>query len=206
MACGWGDCTGELLARSNATVVAIDRDCGALSELNCGEIGGQSHRLQRLQARAEQLPIADAWADLIFVQCGFLWFDAPELVAQEAYRVLCGGGVIAAIEPDYGGLIEHPAEIELKQLWLSAMRRAGGEPLIGRRLPGLLGEMGFDVHVYLLDRLKPSQLLRFDILAELPLSAAESEQFGRTRSAADQLKHQTFVHLPFSLVLGEKPR
>ena len=58
-------------------------------------------------APAERLPFADGAFDLVFCQFALLWLDAAAAVG-EVRRVLSPGGVLAAIEPDYGGMIEHP--------------------------------------------------------------------------------------------------
>ena len=77
--------------------------------------------------RAEQLPLADGTFDLVFCQFALVWLDGPA-VAREVFRVLQPGGVLAAIEPDYGGMIEHPPEIATRDLWMAALAAPGPNP------------------------------------------------------------------------------
>ncbi len=57
---------------------------------------------------------------------------------KEIYRVLQPKGMLVAIEPDYGGMIEYPPEIATGDLWIAALSRAGADPCIGRKLPSIL--------------------------------------------------------------------
>ncbi len=194
---GWGTVSEELQRRSGGSVVAVDRDIRSLSDLPA--------HIERVAASAEQLPMPDESFDLVFAQFTFLWINDPRRAAAEAYRVLEQGGALAAIEPDYGGLMEFPPEIELKDTWLAALRRAGADPLIGRKLPDLFSRAGLRLEVRFLDRLDPPDLLRFELLEELPLTDEERERVSRVRAASQALGTRPVAHLPCWLVLGEKP-
>jgi SAM-dependent methyltransferase len=158
----------------------------------------------RLCADATRLPLADESFDLLFSQFALLWLDARAAV-REIHRILQPGGMLVAVEPDYGGLIEHPAEIATRDIWLAAMERAGADPCIGRKLPGLLVAAGFEVRVDLLDRLVAPSAARFDLLEDLPLTAAEREilrQIRRTDAACQD--HARVAHLPIFAVTATK--
>jgi SAM-dependent methyltransferase len=201
LACGHGSVTGELTRRCGGNVVAVDCRKNILT--------GQSARFAGatvLCGDAEHLPLANDTFDLVFCQFALMWMDAPAVV-REIRRVLTPGGVLAAIEPDFGGLIEHPPEIATRDLWLAALGRAGADPNIGRKLPALLGGAGFHVSVDLLDRLMPPSPLRFDLLAGLPLNDEEKALLQSIRRCDALLgdASQT-VHLPMFLILAEIPR
>lgn len=155
--------------------------------------------------KAEQLPLADGQFDLVFCQFALLWLDVPAAV-REIRRVLAPGGVLVAIEPDYGGLVEHPPEIATRDLWLAALSRAGAQPCVGRKLPGILAAAGFDVHVDLLDRLLPPSALRFDLLGGLPLTDEEKARLRRAERFDALLDDSSrVVHLPMFLIRAEVP-
>ena len=117
---------------------------------------------------------------------------------------LAPGGVLAAIEPVFGGLIEHPPEIATRDLWLAGLERAGADPCIGRKLPGILAAAGFRVRVDLLERLMPPSPLRFDLLDGLPLDEAERAALARAEKADALLDDSSpVVHLPMFLILAE---
>lgn len=199
LGCGFGSVSGELVRRSGGPVLGVDRRRQALSADPAAFSGAH-----RVAADARQLPFADGSVELVFCQFALLWLDAPRVV-PEIHRVLSPGGVLAAIEPDYGGLIEHPAEIATGRLWLSALERAGADPLVGRKLPGYLASAGFSARVDLLDRLEPPSSERFDFLRGLPLDEREQAAL-RQIEAADQSCREPdkVVHLPVFLVTATK--
>ena len=198
LACGRGAVTDELVHRGAGSVVALDCSQNALAEVASRCATGAVVR-----GNAEQLPLADGAFDLVFCQFALLWLDAPA-VTQEIRRVLMPDGVLVAIEPDYGGLIEHPPEIATRDLWLAGLSRAGADPCMGRKLPGILAAAGFDVHVDLLDHLVPPSRLRFDMLGELPLNDEESRRLQQVVRADVLLPNASrVVHLPIFLILAE---
>lgn len=211
---GHGAVTGELVrhfsgvrssgapidGHSSALVLALDRSLRSLCESQF--FGGAS----RLNADAARLPIQSATFDLVFCQCSLLWIDPLERCLDEIGRILRPGGALLALEPDYGGMIEHPAESVSRHLWLSALSRAGAEPRVGRRLPGLLEDRGFAVRVDLFDRLYPPDPARFDFLRDLPLTAEEAAELARVEaSARSSAGWQQIALLPFFLITAEKP-
>jgi SAM-dependent methyltransferase len=199
LGCGRGTVSGELSRRSGGLVVAADRLFDALRD-DVAPFG----RAARIAADAARLPLADESFDLVFCQMTLLWMDAAG-AAAEAFRVLRPGGALVALEPDFGGLIEHPAELAARELWLAALGRTGADPLVGRKLPGLLRAAGFHVRVDLFDRLEPPAARRFELLGGLPLLPEESERLARLKAAdAATPEAEKVVHLPVFLVTAEK--
>jgi len=198
LACGYGAVVGELVRRGGGRVVALDRSRRALSEAPEAFQGAV-----RIQADATQLPFRDGSFDLVFCQFAFLWLDGYA-TAREISRVLRPGGVLVALEPDFGGLIEHPSEIASREVWLRAITRAGGDPEIGRKLPGILSAIGLAVRVDLLDRLEPPSPDRFALLGELPLEPEEVDALKRIE-AASRSTPGGVAHLPVFLITATRP-
>ena len=194
LACGYGTATAELVRRCGGRVVALDRNQQALNK-SPQELEGAG----RVCGDAQRLPFRNAVFDLVFCQFALLWLDAPAAV-REARRVLRSGGALVAIEPDYGGLIEHPPQIAARELWLRAIARSGGDPRIGRKLPGVLRAAGFEVHVDLLDRLEPPSPARWEFLRGLPLESQEICALQQLESADSLASGDTVVHLPIFLI------
>lgn len=185
---GYGAVTGELVRRGGGMVAALDRELDALRQITTGHCAGGD---------ALRLPFAKASFDLVFCQCVLLWVEDITAVVAEIHRTLQPGGVLVALEPDYGGLIEYPPEIATRDLWLAALRRAGAEPLIGRILPGLLAQQGFQVQTRLLDELTPPSPTRFEFLRALPLTENETAVLHHLEQLPTLPQ---VVHLPFMLV------
>jgi len=199
LACGPGAVTGELVRRASGRVVAVDRDRRALARPQ-----DAFQQATPVCASATRLPLADRSFDLVFCQFAMLWLDAAGAV-EEVRRVLQPGGVLVALEPDYGGMIEAPPEIATQELWLSALARAGADPHIGRKLPGLLTAAGFAVRVDLLDRLTPPSPARFDYLRCLPLSDQERQTLEKIETADRACRDgHRVVHLPVFLLTATR--
>jgi SAM-dependent methyltransferase len=197
LACGSGAVTGELLRRCGGRVVALDRDLAALRQCAAGSTTAC--------ADAARLPFAECSFDLVFCQFALMWMDAAT-VLREIRRVLAPGGALIALEPDYGGMIEHPPQLATRELWLAALRRAGADPQIGRKLPGLLASAGFQYQIDMLDRLSSPSPLRFECLRGLPLSAEEEESLRRIEAAEAACAEAARVaHLPMFLVTACDP-
>lgn len=194
---GYGATTPELVRRSGGPVVALDRALAALRGCDASAV--------RVAGDAARLPFRAGAFDLVFTQFTLLWTPPAPAVAEIA-RVLAPGGALVALEPDYGGLIEYPAEVVTREVWLAALARAGAEPLIGRKLPGLLSARGFAVHVSLLDTLFPAHPARLDFLRDLPLTPDEAARLARIPHAADAPEWQQVAHLPLFLILATKNR
>jgi SAM-dependent methyltransferase len=199
LACGFGAVTDELLRRSGGEVVALDCRQNVLA-VDPKPFAGAG----RVCGDALRLPFADGAFDLVFCQFTFLWINACSAV-KEIHRVLQPNGVLVAIEPDYGGMIEFPAEIAAREIWIAALTRAGADPLVGRKLPGMLRQMGWRVEVDLLDRLMPPSPVRFALLGELPLTDEEKITLSQIKAAdAALLESARVVHLPMFIIIGER--
>ncbi len=197
---GHGAVVPELVRRSSGRVVALDHQATALR-------APQAFRgAQRLAADARHIPTPAETFDLIFSQVTLLWVAPLEPAIEEIKRTLKPKGVLVALEPDYGGLIEHPPEIDSRALWLRALERAGADPYVGRRLPGLLADRGFEVRVSLFDTLFPPDPARFDFLHDLPLTEQERHNLAEIERQVDGLTQawKQIAHLPFFLIRAFK--
>ena len=194
LGCGSGVTLQELQQRSSGSVIALDRQFEALRKLRNAVNGDALH-----------LPFVNQSFDLIFSQNFFLWVPQLDSVVQQVHRLLQPGGVFVSIEPDYGGLIEFPAEIESQLLWINGLLRAEADPFIGRKLPALFQEPKWSVRVELLPRVFPPSPDRFQFLEDLPLTADEQLELVQIRKNVTEIPAQSqLVHLPYFLLLAEK--
>jgi len=199
LACGFGAVTEELARRSGGEVVALDCRQNALA-MDQRPFAGAN----RICGDALRLPFADDTFDQVFCQFTFLWIDARSAIG-EIFRVLRSHGVLVAIEPDYGGMIEYPPDIATRELWIAGLTRAGADPYIGRKLPGMLQQPDWKVEIDLLDRIMPPSPVRFALFNELPLTEEEKITLKHIE-AADAALAETIrvVHLPMFIITGER--
>jgi SAM-dependent methyltransferase len=188
--CGHGVVTEELRRRAAGEVVSLD----------VSPYPGAS-----LVADATHLPFPDASFDLVFFQNVLLWVaDRPAAVA-EAARVLQPGGDLVALEPDYGGMMEYP-DLGLAAVWRAALTRAGADPLVGRKLPGLCEEAGLQVWVELTHLPQPAHPDALRLLERHELTEAERRQVEAARRALAASRGQwgVFLHVPYFVVVAGK--
>jgi len=151
------------------------------------------------------LPFANETFDLVFCQLALMWMPLEQTVTEIA-RVTMAGGVVVAIEPDYGGMLEWPEGAGLKEIWISGLERAGADPLIGRKLPGAFARQGFEVRVETMPGIQPPALARFGLLRGLPLTPDEERRVDEVekRSGVNSSPWDSLVHLPFVMVIGTR--
>ena len=132
----------------------------------------------RVGAHAAFLPFKTATFDLVFSQLTLLWVSPLAQALDQIYRILMPGGALVALEPDYEAMIEYPPDIAARDLWCKGLSRAGADPSIGRKLPGLLAERGFDVHISLFDTLYAPHPTRLEFLRDLPFHRSRAQATG----------------------------
>jgi len=198
---GYGIVAGELARRSQGLVVALDILPDSFRKQTNNQPYGP------LIGDGAFLPFQGQSFDLVFCQCSLLWMDSPKQVIEEVFRTLEPGGVVIAIEPDYEAMIEFPPEIATRELWLDGIASSGGDPIIGRKLPGWFETQGFDVQVGLLESLQPPVEERFLFLEGLLQEDDQIEQLKRIRQLVQDPRFdgwQTISHLPFFLITAKK--
>jgi SAM-dependent methyltransferase len=194
---GYGFVIPELRRRCSGRIVGLDRSLQALSTYIAN--------IPVVCAEAARLPFLNYTFDLIFSQNVMLWAKRTTEVVREVHRVLSHDGSWVMLEPDFGGLIEYPPEVETVDLWLTALHRAGADPFIGRKLPPMLNAAGYMVRVELLPRLFSSRSERFDFLEGLPLTEEEAKILGDIKTISDEINPaQQVAHLPYFLIIADR--
>ena len=116
------------------------------------------------QEDIHKLPFADESFDNVFVCFVLEHLEDPVAALVELKRVLKPSGTITVIEGDHGSAFWHPETPESVAAWnglITAQRKIGHDPNIGRRLTPLLTTAGFELQscepawLYA-DKLKPA--------------------------------------------------
>jgi SAM-dependent methyltransferase len=196
LGCGYGVTIKELEEACPGQIVGLDHNWAALQHGTATWT-----RAGPACADAVQMPFASQAFDLVLCQLALLWMPL-DATLSEIRRVLRTGGTLVAIEPDYGGMIEHPPVMATRNLWIASLERSGADPWVGRKLPGALAELGFQVQVELMSKLTHPAPERFELLRGLSLTKTEQRQLAHIERQAKKLDKtwDQVVHLPFLLI------
>ncbi|MGD8457924.1 MAG: methyltransferase domain-containing protein [Anaerolineales bacterium] len=168
--CGTGAITREIPNNSiiHGLDLEMDRLRFAQSDLNYVSL---------LCADGHHLPYPENSFSTVLCHFLLLWVISPKIVIREMIRVCKPGGYILLLaEPDYGGRIDYPNDLQLLgESQTESLRKQGAEPNTGRELAKWLYEEGVnDIEVGILGaqwKGKPShdtwksewQILEFDL-------------------------------------------
>ncbi len=137
--CGTGAVLEDLPVKPGAAVHGLD-----LSHHSVKRASVHAPGIIPLCADGSFLPYPNACFNLVFCHFLLLWAKDPGRLLREMVRVTCrGGAVLALAEPDYGGRIDFPLELAALGQWQAdALKSQGADPLVGRKLAGLLVSAG----------------------------------------------------------------
>ncbi len=97
-----------------------------------------------IAADGYRIPISDDTFDQVYCHFYLLWMHDPLSAIKEMTRILLpGGAIIILAEPDYGGRIDFPRDLEkIGDGQRLSLINQGANPLIGRELTLLLKSVG----------------------------------------------------------------
>ncbi len=138
--CGTGAILQELEKRFSGEFFGLDIDPSMLAKAS-----RNTNQSLLLQSDAHALPFPSQAFDLILCHFLLLWVKDPISVVREMRRLTRPGGyVLALAEPDYGGRIDYPFELQaLGKMQQASLHQQGANPLIGRQLNDIFLQAGF---------------------------------------------------------------
>lgn len=132
--CGTGVLESEFSEFTQANIYGLDLDMNALRySLKNTPDGSYVH------ANAYNMPFSPSSFDICLCHFFFLWIRLPQIVFDEMIRVTRpGGSILILAEPDYGGRIDFPPELEIIGRWQrDSLISQGADPFLGRKLASL---------------------------------------------------------------------
>ncbi len=140
LGCGSGLIADEIRRLCGRAVLAVDRD-PEMAAFARSMFPGNRYAV----ADENILVRGDERFDLIVLSFVLMWQPRPLQFLKKIKRLLHPGGALLLLaEPDYGGRIDFPPALDfLKEIFIGHIKRAGGDPFIGRRLASLLAQAGF---------------------------------------------------------------
>ena len=149
--CGPGSLSLELARRvgPEGHIHAVDLNADLLSRARQhARDEGLDKRMSFHRIERDGVPLPDASVDRVLCKNVLEYVDDVAATLADFRRVLRPGGLVHAIDSDWGMLLVEPLGPEPIAELFEAARIAYRTPLIGRRLYGLLGAAGFrDVRV-----------------------------------------------------------
>ena len=146
LGCGCGVISEDLRQVCGQPVLGVDRD-------------PEMVRMARENFPANEYLVGDERVlakkeerfDLIVLSFVLMWQKRPLPFLKRVRKLLAANGrLLVLAEPDYGGRIDFPAQLDfLKDIFSGHILEAGGDPFIGRRLASLLRRAGFQAEVEL---------------------------------------------------------
>ncbi len=147
--CGVGAQTVILAKNSpNAQFTSLDISEESLAKAEKAVQSKEYNNVKFQQCSILELPYNDNTFDHVFVCFVLEHLDNPGLALQECKRVLKPCGTLTAIEGDHGSCFWNPETDASLKVWnalITAQRKLGHDPNIGRRLYPLLHASGLKV-------------------------------------------------------------
>jgi SAM-dependent methyltransferase len=139
--CGLGEDARRLagLVEPGGSVVGLDASRGLLERARLA-----APELTWVVGDARELPFEESCFDAARVERALQHIAEPERVLAEMVRVVRPGGVVLACEPDWGTLALSADRQDLADMLGAAAEISIAHPRIGRALPGLLVDAGFE--------------------------------------------------------------
>ena len=146
--CGGGDVSLELAQRvaPRGKVVGVDIDETKL-HLARREAAARGVRNVEFLARDIRTDDAHSLFDVVYARFLLTHLDDPARVIAAFYKHLRPGGLVIVEDMDGSGCFTYPesaAFLRFRELYFAVVRRRGGDPDIGPRLPVLLADGGFE--------------------------------------------------------------
>ncbi|MBU7033235.1 MAG: methyltransferase domain-containing protein [Theionarchaea archaeon] len=144
--CGTGVITGEIASLATGQVVGIDLNEGRLREAH--RLTSSEPRISLARTDLLEMPFRENTFDLVTFSVVLTHVQKQQEAICEMVRVVKKGGIIlAAMEPDYEGMLHYP-EDEAHQPFMDYLKDMGVELQTGRKLKyffekaGLITTMG----------------------------------------------------------------
>jgi ubiquinone/menaquinone biosynthesis C-methylase UbiE len=149
------------------------------------------------------------------VICNFLllWVQDPVKVVREMTRVVSRGGVVLdTAEPDYGGRIDFPEDLDMGVAIGQALQQSGGDPYIGRKLrklfvqAGLISEVGIITSLWDQEQMKKEFADEWSFWERLLKKSLSSQEVDHKRKRVEEASRSgwSFTFTPIFYALGRK--
>lgn len=136
---GTGAVSSDLASSTGAAVFGLD-----IQHAFCAFASREDSASRYLTADALAIPFPSGMFDIAVSHFFMMWMRDPAAALREMRRVVRQGGwLLALAEPDYGGQIHYPKELDkLGRQQALSLERQGANPYLGRQLASLFLDAG----------------------------------------------------------------
>lgn len=210
--CGLGTFSLKISEMTGGELIGIDKNLKLLKE---AKVVLKGKNVELCNSDAHFLPFKNDVFDLVTCTVTLMWVKDPKGAVNEMARVAKKGGeVLAALEPDYGGIIRHPDKENLARIEVKQLKKAGADPFIGRKLKmifenaGLKTDVGISPESLLLgdrleDRLAKDWWLFEKMYKESGILRKEIADYKKELNGAVKKKH-AIMFVPCFYAIGKK--
>jgi SAM-dependent methyltransferase len=193
--CGAGHVIEILAEQMDIIGVDSDPDMVALCK---------SKNLDVQVAEATELPFEDDSFDVAYCSFLLLWFPEPERAIREMARV-SKKWIICLAEPDYGGRIDHPQDLEvLGDAMVNDLRSRGADAFVGRKLRAIFSAAGLEPEIGVHQGVWPLEKLKAEAEGELAWIPEDSRPGLRAAMSVSFCNGTAFQYNPVFWAIAKK--
>jgi SAM-dependent methyltransferase len=210
--CGSGDVTIELARRVGPTGKAVGADIDS-TKLDLCRADAQSLDITNVEYRTIDVREHPASGEFDVVHARFLLthLNDPEAAVEAFYHHLKPGGRVIVQDIDFTGHFVYPESRAFRrfhELYCTAVRKRGGDPDIGPRLPLLLKQRGFaDVKVIVTQPVGfEGEVKLLNALTMENIADAVLEDQLATRDEIDETVRELYEYAADEMTIAGAPR
>ena len=167
---------------------------------------------QAVEGDAASLPFQDGSFDIVYCSFTLLWVNEPRTMIQEMTRV-SRDYVVFLAEPDYGGRICQPEDLQvLDRCLVGSLVDEGADPFIGRKLGGMMEAAGLEVEmgvhsgVWSPDQLRKEAKAEWGSIADAVANLLDQVELDRAKAIWDRAwaDGSLFIFNPVFYAIGRK--
>ena len=165
-----------------------------------------------IEGDAASLPFEDGSFDIVYCSFTLLWVSEPQTMIQEMTRV-SRDYVVFLAEPDYGGRICHPEDLQvLDRCLVGSLVDEGADPFIGRKLGGMMEAAGLEVEmgvhsgVWSPDQLRKEATAEWESIASTVKNLIDQDELDRAKVVWNRARADgsLFLFNPVFYAIGRK--
>ena len=143
------------------SVTSCDNDEALLNRCRSEKKGSPKRGFQTLLSTDKAIPAPNESSDFSYLRFVLQHTPARHSILSEAARILRPGGILCVLDSDDGTILQHPEDPFVTHLVTQAQEtqvQRGGDRLVGRKVSGMLSELGLESVAYRVFNFTPTDI------------------------------------------------